>query len=108
MPLSQKSYFETDATGATEVLSLAPVDAEQSFQVQIAGASYGNDTTDVMISADRRSLTIHVNQGMDSLVITVISPNQQDSALLVQDGKTVTTFELTDHWASDTLYIYGA
>lgn len=109
MALIQKSFYESDTTGSTEVLSLVPTTAGTApFLVKIAGASYGNDTTDVTVSDDQLSVTIKVKSGIDSLVVTVISANEADEALLVQGNSTLARFALTDHWDGCTLYVNGA
>jgi hypothetical protein len=108
MALIQKSFYDSDTAGTTEVLSLVPTAAGTTpFLVKIAGASYGNDTTDVTVSSDQLSVTLKVNSGMDSLVVTVISPNATDEALLVQGNSTLARFALTDHWDGCTLYVNG-
>jgi len=109
MALTQQSFFETDKTGNSEVLSLVPsTPGTTPFLVKIASASYGNDTTDVTVAADQLSVTIKVNQGLDSLVVTVVSPNANDQALLAQGSTNLASFSLTDHWDGTTLYIKGA
>ena len=108
MALTQKTFYDSDTTGTSEVLSLVPTTPGNTpFLVKIAGASYGNDGSDVAISTDQLSVTIKVNAGLDSLVITVISPNETDAALLVQGNTTLARFALTDLWDGATIYVNG-
>jgi hypothetical protein len=95
-------------TNSSQTLTLSPsTKSVNPFQVTIAGAAYGNDSTDVIVAPDGLSVTIHVNSGTDSLVLAVVSPNSQDEALLTQSGTTIYQFVLTQHSDDCRLYIKG-
>jgi hypothetical protein len=77
------------------------------FLTTIAGASYGDDTTDVTVDPSGQSVTIKVVSGVDNLVITVVSPNQNDAAALVEGATQRFVFDLTEHWDGCKLEISG-
>jgi hypothetical protein len=95
-------------TNSSQIFTLSPsTKSVNPFQVTIAGAAYGNDSTDVVVAPDGLSVTIHVNSGTDSLVVAVVSPNSQDGALLTQNGTTLYEFVLTQHSDDSKIYIKG-
>jgi hypothetical protein len=106
MALTPGSFYQSGVTGSTETLTLVPP-ANGATQAQIVAASYGNDTTDVTIAPGGMSVAIKVQKGFDSLVVTVVSPNVNDKAKLVQGNNTFASFDVTNHWDSEMIYIQG-
>jgi len=107
MSLTPGSFFQSDATGATEVLKLVPTATAGPTQAQIVSAAYGNDTSDVTIAADGLSVTVTVQSGLDNLLVTVVSPSANDHANLVQGTTVFAQFVLTNHWDAATIRIEG-
>ena len=96
------------ATGSVQQLTLLPsANTVGALAVQIVGAAYGNDASDVVIAPGGQSITLTVQAGIDNLVLTVVSPNPIDGALLDQGG-TIFEFLLTNHWAGCNLPIKGS
>jgi hypothetical protein len=95
-------------TGAQVTYSLvATANSGNPFSVQIVGASYGDDTADVTIAANGLSVSITVQAGTDNLILTVVSPNQNDEAELTEGGNVRFVFRLTEHWDGCKLEITG-
>jgi hypothetical protein len=92
MALQPGSFFESDSTGASETITLQPVSPATTTNAAIASAFYGNDTSghpkSADVAPDRKSVTITVVSGINSLVITLVSPNPNDETVQLCQGST--------------------
>jgi hypothetical protein len=88
MVLQPGSFFESDTTGATETISLKPLPPATSTNVSIASAVYGAPPQVVPVAADRKSVSIKVLDGINALVITLVSPSPNDETVQLVQGST--------------------
>lgn len=112
MTLQPGSFFESDATGSNETISLQPVSPATSTNATIASAFYAADDsgspTPASIAADRKSLSFTVAKGINPLVITLVSPNPNNETVqLVQGSTLLEHVVLSKHSAVTTLFIRG-
>lgn len=112
MALKPVSFFEADATGTKETITLEPFPPASSTNAKMASAFYGTDDQGapkkVPISSDGKSLTITVVQGDNPLVITIVSPNPNDESVLIKQGGTVLANPtVRQHSAVSTIMIKG-
>jgi hypothetical protein len=112
MALTPNSIFESDTTGATEIITLSPAPPNTSTLARIASAFYGKDATSTPVPAsvapDGKSVSIKVLLGINSLVITLVSPNPaEETVLLGQGGNTFATPTIVSHSGVSTLFIKG-
>lgn len=107
MSLTLGSFYESDSVGASETLNLVPWPPNTGTQAKIVGAVYGSPNT-ATIAADGLSLTVpKIQAGVVPLVVTVVSPQPNDRAYLVQGANIFAQLALSNHWASATIPIYG-
>lgn len=108
MALTRGSFFQSDATGATETIDLKPVPPATSTNATIASAFYGTPPQSVSIATNRKSLTFTVLPGTNQLVITIVSPNPQDESVILADGTTILANPtVRQHSAVSVLFIHG-
>lgn len=112
MTLQPGSFFESDATGSIETVTLQPVSPAASTNATIAGAFYGTDQKDApnlaAVAADGKSLTFTVIAGINSLVITLVSPNSNDETVELCQGSTqLANPTVRNHSAVSTIFIKG-
>ena len=112
MALQPGSFFESDNTGSSETITLEPVSPATSTNATIASVFYGTDgqgsPQPVPIAADRKSLSITVLQGVNPLVITLVSPNPNDESVLLTQGSTkLANPTVRQHSAVSTIFIKG-
>jgi hypothetical protein len=108
MALQPGSFFESDSTGSSETISLLPT----STSAAIASAFYGNDSSGhpkpASVAQDRKSVTITVVSGINSLVITLVSPNPNDETVELCQGSTqLADPTVRNHSAVSTIFIKG-
>lgn len=107
MTLTAGSFYQSDKTGTSETIKLVPLPPAAATQATIASAVYGNPNS-ATVAANGLSLTIpKVLSGVNSLVVTVVSPNPNDTAALVQGTTSFAQLTLNNHWAASTIQIYG-
>jgi type IV secretion system protein VirB5 len=112
MTLQPGSFAASDATGSNETITLQPVSPATSTGASIASAFYGNDASGhpkpATVAADQKSLTITVASGINSLVITLVSPNPDDETVQLCQGSTVlATPTVRNHSGVSTIFIKG-
>jgi hypothetical protein len=112
MTLQPGSFAASDATGSNETITLQPVSPATSTGASIASAFYGNDASGhpkpSTVAADQKSLTITVTSGINSLVITLVSPNPDDETVELCQGSTVlATPTVRNHSGVSTIFIKG-
>ena len=112
MTLQSGSFVKSDTTGTQETISLQPVSPATSTNATFASASYGTDGSGtpqpVVITPDGKSLSITVLNGVNPLVITLISPNPDNETVqLVQGSTLLEHVVLSRHSAVTTLFIKG-
>jgi hypothetical protein len=112
MTLQPGSFFESDSTGSTETITLQPVSPATSTVVLIASAFYGKDESGhpkpASIAQDRMSVTITVLSGINSLVMTLVSPNPADETVQLCQGSTaLATPTVRNHSGVSTILIKG-
>jgi hypothetical protein len=112
MALQPGSFFESDASGTPETLTLKPVAPATSTNAMIANAFYGVDASSapkpVVIAADGMSFDITVLSGINSLVVNFVSPNPRDELISLCQGLTVIARPtVRNHSAVSTLFIRG-
>lgn len=112
MTLQPGSFASSDATGSNETITLQPVSPATSTSASIASAFYGNDISGhpqlATVAADQKSLTITVASGINSLVITLVSPTPNDETVQLCQGSTVlATPTVRNHSGVSTIFIKG-
>ena len=112
MTLQPGSFFESDTTGSTETIRLQPASPATSTNVLIASAFYGNDQNGhpqpAGVAGDRKSVTITVLSGINSLVITLVSPNPTDETVELRQGSTLLAAPtVRNHSAVSAIFIKG-
>jgi hypothetical protein len=112
MALQPGSLFDSDATGATETITLEPLPPATSTAATIASAFYGTDDQGipqpVQIAVDGKSMSFTVLTGVNPLVITLVSPNPNDEIVQLSEGGTVLANPvLSRHKAVFTIFIKG-
>jgi len=112
MALQPGAFFESDATGSTETVTLQPLSPATSTGASIASAFYGNDASGhpklAAVADDRKSVTITVASGINSLVITLVSPNPNDETVQLCQGSTVlATPTVRNHSGVSAILIKG-
>jgi hypothetical protein len=112
MTLQPGSFFDSDATGSSETITVQPVSPATSTNATIASAFYGTSHNGApqpaAIAADRKSLTITVSAGMNPLVITLVSPNSNDETVQLCQGSTMLADPtVRNHSAVSTIVING-
>lgn len=112
MALQPGSFFESDSTGSSETISLQPASPASSTSALIASAFYGNDGSGhpkpASVAADQKSVTITVTSGINSLVITLVSPNPDDETVELCQGSTqLADPTVRNHSAVTTILIKG-
>ena|SRR5260370_26987091 len=112
MALQPGSFFESDNTGSSETISLQPASPASSTSALIASAFYGNDLgghpNPALVAEDRKSVTITVAPGINSLVITLVSPNPNDETVELCQGSTqLADPTVRNHSAVSTILIKG-
>ncbi len=112
MSLTPGSICQSDTAGSAETITLTPATPETPTIATIAAAFYGADASSTPIaapvSADRKSVTISVLPGINSLVITLVSPNVDDETVCLGQGANIfATPTIHDHTATSTIYVKG-
>ena len=112
MALQPGSFFDSDATGSSETITLKPVSPATSTGATIASAFYGNAPNGApqpaTIATDGKSLTITVIAGMNPLVVTLVTPNPNDEIVQLCQGSTMLADPtLRNHSAVSTIVING-
>jgi hypothetical protein len=82
MPLQQSSWTLSDVTGSQETISI------DAANTTIAGVSYGVGSAGapnpVQVSADGKSFQIKVLNGVNALIVTLISPGPDSDVVYIQ------------------------
>jgi hypothetical protein len=112
MALQPGSFFESDSTGSSETITLQPVSPAPSTNAAIASAFYGNDASGhpkpADVAPDRKSVTITVVSGINSLVITLVSPNPNDETVQLCQGSTqLANPTVRNHSGVSAIFIKG-
>jgi len=112
MSLTPGSICQSDKAGSPETITLTPVPPAALTNAAIAAAFYGVDASSTPIaapvSADRKSVTISVLSGINSLVITLVSPTVADETVCLGQGANIfATPTIHDHTATSTIYVKG-
>jgi hypothetical protein len=112
MALTPGSIFESDTIGASETITLSPVPPNTTTQALIASAFYGTDATSTPVAAtvspDGKTVTIKVRAGINSLLMTLVSPSPaSETVSLGQGSNTFATPTITAHSGVSTLFIKG-
>jgi hypothetical protein len=111
MALQPGSFFESDTTGSNETISLQPVSPATSTNAGFASAFYGTDSSGtpqpVTIAPGGQSLSFTVLNGINPLVITLVSPNPSETVQLTQGSTLLEHVVLSQHSAVTTLFIKG-
>jgi len=112
MSLTPGSIFESDMTGASETITLSPAPPNTSTQAQIASAFYGQDASSTpipaQVAADGKSVSITVLPGINSLVMTLVSPDPKTETVLIGQGDNIfATPTIESHSGVSTLFIKG-
>ena len=110
MALQPGSFFESDATGTNETIVLVPISPATSTLATIASGFYGTDESGtpkkVTIAPDRKSLSFNVIKGVNSLVVTLASPNPNDELVrLSQGSQPLADPVVRQHSAVSTIFI---
>lgn len=90
MALTRGSLFDSDATGATETITLEPEDPNTPTNATFGPCFYGKDSqgNPVQIPADDKSLTFKVLAGINPLTMTLLSPDKNEEMVLLKEGDT--------------------
>lgn len=112
MTLQPGSFFESDATGALETVTLQPVAPKPSTNAMIASAFYGKDTSGAPKAApkapDGKSVSFTVLSGINPLVVTIVSPDPADETVNLCQGTVVLADPtVRNHSAVSTMLIQG-
>lgn len=112
MALQPGSFFESDSTGSSETITLQPLSPATTTDAAIASAFYGNDDSGhpkpASVAADRKSVTITVASGINSLLVTLVSPDPDDQTVLLSQGATeLATPTVRNHSGVSTIFIKG-
>ena len=112
MSLQPGSFFESDASGAVETVTLQPSAPNLATNAMIASAFYGKDASGapkpVTKATDGKSIQFAVLTGINSLVITLVSPNPVDETVELCQGATVLADPtVRNHSAVSTILIQG-
>jgi hypothetical protein len=112
MALQPGSFFDSDATGTEETIDLGPASPATSTNAKIASAFYGTDAQGTpqpaQVAGDGKSLSFTVLQGINPLVITLVSPNDKDETVRLSQGGTDLSFPvISKHSAVLTMFING-
>jgi hypothetical protein len=112
MALEPGSFFDSDATGANETITLGPANSANSTNATIGSAFYGTDAQGIpqaaKVSEDRKSISFTVLKGINPLLITLVSPNPKDEMVRLSQGGTDLSFPvISRHSAVITIFING-
>ncbi len=112
MALQPGSFFDSDAAGTEETITLGPASPATATNATIASAFYGTDSQGTpqaaTVAVDGKSLTFTVLQGVQPLVITLVSPNPKDETVrLSQDTTEISLPVISRHSAVVTIFING-
>jgi hypothetical protein len=112
MALQPGSFFDSDAKGTHETITLGPASPATSTNATIASAFYGTDSQGTpepaSISGDGKSVSFTVLDGVQALVITLVSPNPTDETVRLSQGTTDISFPvISRHSAVITIFING-
>ena len=112
MALQPGSFFDSDATGTNETITLGPASPATDTKATIASAFYGADSQGTpqaaSVAANGKSVSFTVLQGIKSLVMTLVSPNPKDETVRLSQGKTDISFPvISRHSAVITIFING-
>lgn len=112
MALQAGSIFDSDTAGTSETISLLPVPPATNTQVLIGTAFYGTDSSGapkpVTVSADRRSLTLNMIAGINSLTVTLTSPDPSNQPVnLVQGSLILATPTVRNHSGFSSIFLRG-
>ena len=112
MALQPGSFFDSDATGTNETIALGPASPATSTNATIASAFYGTDSQgtpqSATVAGDGKSLSFTVLNGVQPLVITLVSPNPKDQTVRLSQGTTDISFPvISRHSAVVTIFING-
>jgi hypothetical protein len=111
MPLTQGSFFQSDATGNQEIVALQ-ASGGGATSALIASAFYGRDGSNapkpVSILPDGKSLTFAVDKGFNALVVTLVSPDPGSQSVdLVQGEMIFASLNVTNQSGVSTILIQG-
>jgi hypothetical protein len=112
MALQPGSFFDSDATGTKETITLGPASPATSTNAKIASAFYGTDSQGTpepaLLGVDGKSVSFTVLDGVQPLVITLVSPNSADETVRLSQGTTDISFPvISKHSAVITIFING-
>jgi hypothetical protein len=112
MALQPGSFFDSDVTGTNETINLGPASPATSTNARIASAFYGTDNQGTpqpaSVTGDGKSLSFKVLQGVNPLVITLVSPNDKDETVRLSESDTDISFPvISKHSAVITIFING-
>ncbi len=112
MALTPGSFFESDLTGASEVITVAPASPATSTLATVASAFYGIDASGApkpaTVAVDGKSISLTVLNGFNSLVVTLVSPNPNDELVQLRQASTVLAAPtVSGHSAVSTVIIQG-
>lgn len=112
MTLQAGSFFESDSINSTETIALQPTSPATSTAVLIASAFYGKDESghpkQAAVAQDQKSVNITVVSGINSLVITLVSPNPADETVQLCQGSTLLAAPtVSNHSGVSTILIKG-
>jgi hypothetical protein len=107
MSLTLNTYFDSDATGAIETLTLRPIAPASSTLIRIASVAYNG----VTIPADPSgtSFTFTVLSGFNLLTVGLIAPTfSTETVQLMQGATQVATVTVNGTAGSAQIYIKGS
>lgn len=112
MSLQAVTFFKSDTTGAVETVTLKPVAPKPSTNAMIASAFYGTDASGTPKAATRapdgKSVSFTVLSGINSLVVTIVSPDPADETVNLSQGAVVLADPtVRNHSAVSTMLIQG-
>lgn len=112
MALQPGSFFDSDTKGTNETIILGPASPATATNATIASAFYGTDNQGTpqpaTVAADGKSLSFTVLEGIQPLLITLVSPNPKNETVRLSQGTTDISFPvISRHSAVVTIFING-
>jgi hypothetical protein len=112
MSLQPGPLFDSDATGATEQITLKPTAPATSTSATITNVYYGMSVssapTPVTVDPGGQSFSITVLSGIFALTILMVSPNPQNEVVQLWQGSTqIDEVTIRGHSGSSAVLIRG-
>jgi hypothetical protein len=106
MTLISNAFYDSDRTGATETITLAPIAPARQTQVTIGAVVYNGKA--VPVNASGTSFTFTVVAGFALLTVGLISPvYTTETVQLTEGGTRIATVTMAGNAGNAQLYING-